>query len=446
MADFYTGNTVRWMDSLGYYQGLLNYKDANGKWKQKTKKLTKKKRESIDLFNEWKAEMNRKAIASGHVENTRVSKGKTVSKRLEEYLAYRKSEVSLGHIEQSTLTKNEENARLYIFPEPIANMQYATVTKDDIVTWLTGLADKGLSQATIRNPYYVLKNMYDWDVAEGRLDISPFRFLQAPPKERKPVNYANRECCARLMSELDSAWNKRVGDGNLICFYMALYLGLRGEETCGLMWKDVHFSKPSDDGYIEITQSIARNNHKPYLKTTKTEKSYRKIYLYREIEQKLAQTREYQKSRYGVDEVNPRWFVSGNREEFRNPDNVSGAFYRFAKRRNLTGTEGKLITMHNLRDTFATTAVQYQTIDIKTLSGLLGHKDVSTTLNLYAGYGDDKQRKAGMNMMGSAMNDIRKNSDEYERPARAKMFVRRVNQLKAMREEEYKKAEEEMAQ
>ena len=32
-------------------------------------------------------------------------------------------------------------------------------------------------------------------------------------------------------------------------------------------------------------------------------------------------------------------------------------------------------------------------MDIKTLSGIMGHKDVATTLRMYTGYGDEKVKR-----------------------------------------------------
>lgn len=421
MADYYTGSTIRWVERLGKYQGLLNYKDANGKWKQKTFVLTPKKRESQALFEEKKAELNRRAIAAGQIEQTDVPRGKTVKDRVKDYLAVREKDLTLGKLEQSYYGRLVECAERYVYPEPIADVQYKSVTKSDIEDWCIGLQNKGLSNGTIRNPYSLLKLTYEWDMMTGTIGSTPFQFLKAPAKNSKPVNYADRECCARLFEELDKSWEKRRGDGNLLCFYLALYLGLRGEEACGLAWKDVHFRSRGKDGYIEITQAIARNRRKPYLKSTKTLSSYRKVFLHDDIERLLKEEREHQLDRYGEKSLNPNWFVTGDRDKFKNPDNVSSAFHMFAKRRNLIGTEGRLLTMHNLRDTFATIAVQEQMIDIKTLSVLLGHKDVAITLRLYSGYGDDKQRASGMAAMGMAMRGIRNHPKDYSRSARMRL-------------------------
>ena len=58
---------------------------------------------------------------------------------------------------------------------------------------------------------------------------------------------------------------------------------------------------------------------------------------------------------------------------------------------------GKPITLHGLRHTFATIAVQ-SNADIKSLSSMLGHARADITLNVYAS--DDEDAKT------QAMNNI----------------------------------------
>lgn len=61
------------------------------------------------------------------------------------------------------------------------------------------------------------------------------------------------------------------------------------------------------------------------------------------------------------------------------------------------------INFHALRHTFATRAIEDH-MDPKTLSVLLGHADVSTTLNRYAHVLEQQKRKA-MEMYLASFND-----------------------------------------
>ena len=53
----------------------------------------------------------------------------------------------------------------------------------------------------------------------------------------------------------------------------------------------------------------------------------------------------------------------------------------------------KHVRFHDLRHTFATTSLEYG-MDVKTLSTIIGHNSVATTLNIYAHITDDMRAKA----------------------------------------------------
>ena len=70
------------------------------------------------------------------------------------------------------------------------------------------------------------------------------------------------------------------------------------------------------------------------------------------------------------------------------------AFKRIIDRYN-AGNENKLpnITLHGLRHSFATFQIAGG-IDIRTVSGRLGHSNASTTLNIYTHFLEENERKA----------------------------------------------------
>ena len=59
-----------------------------------------------------------------------------------------------------------------------------------------------------------------------------------------------------------------------------------------------------------------------------------------------------------------------------------------------------LMSSHGLRHTFATRCVESK-CDYKTLSSILGHSNVSTTLNLYVHPGIEQKRKCVEDMIRS---------------------------------------------
>ena len=59
----------------------------------------------------------------------------------------------------------------------------------------------------------------------------------------------------------------------------------------------------------------------------------------------------------------------------------------------LVGTQGRKITFHDLRHSFATRAVAAGA-DVKAVSSVLGHANAAMTLNVYADADPDSKRRA----------------------------------------------------
>lgn len=72
-------------------------------------------------------------------------------------------------------------------------------------------------------------------------------------------------------------------------------------------------------------------------------------------------------------------------------------FARFIKRNNLPK-----IKFHEIRHTFAVRAIEIPEFDIKSLSEILGHKNVSFTLNVY-GSANLKQKAICMNLLNDLL-------------------------------------------
>lgn len=76
------------------------------------------------------------------------------------------------------------------------------------------------------------------------------------------------------------------------------------------------------------------------------------------------------------------------------PDSVLHMLYRVLKRAELPQ-----VRFHDSRHTFATLALQ-NSVDVKTVSGMLGHFSVGFTLDTYAHVTTAAQREAARTMSG----------------------------------------------
>lgn len=174
-----------------------------------------------------------------------------------------------------------------------------------------------------------------------------------------------------------------------------LATGLRQSELLGLRWEDVNFTK----GCIYIRQTIMRKKNfdsndpaktKIIIGTPKTLKGERTIYLPPIIVKKLNEHRKSQleeKLQLGdMWQENNLVFAS----ELGTPvesSRLTKTLYSLLKTAGL-----KKRGVHSLRHTFSTRAIE-NGMDVKTLSELLGHEDITTTLNLYVHSSDDTKRE-----------------------------------------------------
>lgn len=178
-----------------------------------------------------------------------------------------------------------------------------------------------------------------------------------------------------------------------VFFYMALFGGFRRSEILALTWKDVDFQKNT----VDIFKALTLKNHEMIVKTTKTKTSARTVSLPAPVmhllHQLLIEQKQYALS-LGSQWVGHRGssykdnyiFIQWNGQVMY----LDTPYQWFRKildnyNRQQTDDNAKLpqITMHGLRHTSATLLIS-QNVDIRTVSGRLGHAQTSTTMNIYA--------------------------------------------------------------
>ena len=161
---------------------------------------------------------------------------------------------------------------------------------------------------------------------------------------------------------------------------MEVATGLRRGELLGLKWEDINF----EHGNLRGKRQIARINGEVMEAPLKTKNAYRTLPLADDTIQVLNQQRKKTGS-------SPWVFPSPTGGPI-SPDSVLHMLHRVLKRAGLPK-----VRFHDLRHTFATLALQ-NGVDIKTVSGMLGHFSAGFTLDTYAHVTTAVQKEAAKAM------------------------------------------------
>ena len=249
----------------------------------------------------------------------------------------------------------------------------------------------------VRACHTLCRKSLEKTVEENLIRTNPAIDCKLPPKKSKEMKVLTREEMQRFTMQAKY-------DGFLELFILELSTGMRRGEILGLQWDDLNI----ETGELKISRQVAMLNGKIHITEPKTKTSVRTIILPTDIVDLLA---EYKKT------VNSKWlFPSPVKEDMpRNPSVV-----RKILDRTLEKAGCKHIRFHDLRHTFATTALA-NGMDIKTLSAIIGHNSAETTLNIYTHITDEMQRTAadrieqGIMQNASVSNKTEKVSDKTEK-------------------------------
>ena len=238
---------------------------------------------------------------------------------------------------------------------------------------------KGLSAKTVRNINQVISSAMEFAKSQKLIAANPTDGCALPKLEHREMKTLPAEQLASFLREAKES-------GVFELYYIELATGLRRGELLGLKWEDIDL----EQGIIRIWRQVARINGEVVEAPLKTKNSYRgvsigadAVEILREQKRKINGTSEYA-------------FPSPNGGPI-SPDSVLHMLHRVLKRAGLPK-----VRFHDLRHTFATLALQ-NGVDIKTVSGMLGHYSAGFTLDTYAHVTTAAQKKAA-NTMDSVLS------------------------------------------
>lgn len=228
-----------------------------------------------------------------------------------------------------------------------------------------GKGQNGLSEKTVSDLLSVLRRVLHYARSNGiAVDTSIFSIeTKRTPKPLRILSLAEQHCLQHyIYHHIDS-----INLGILIC----IHTGIRIGELCALKWDDISLTEKTL--YIHKTmqrlqkQIPDRNKTHVIITAPKSPCSNRLIPISRSL---LCELKKYPLEQNG-------YFLTGSSEKTIEPRTVQRRFKKILKACQIED-----VNFHILRHTFATRCVEAN-VDIKTLSEILGHSNVTITMNRY---------------------------------------------------------------
>ncbi|WP_373263214.1 tyrosine-type recombinase/integrase [Hungatella hathewayi] len=291
----------------------------------------------------------------------------------------------------------------------------------------------GMSESTITRDCKIVSSLLSYAVGEGLLTINPIIYAGRQSKGHKAkqeykVDYLTIEQVKYLLWALDNPIPiKHKAHGQIddtgkpynvpeytqiwrlplkwrAYFYLALFVGNRRGENISLTWEDVDMK----NGEVNIDESTAYVERKIIHKKTKTSKSRCPVIPPVVIEiLKQWKVEQQQQSLelgtawigyHGKDFDKNYIFTQENGKQM-HPSSPYHQYKRIIRiyNENIAEDEEHMIppdsTQHDLRHTAASILIA-NNMDPRSVAGVLGHSDASTTLNIYAYFFRTKNREA----------------------------------------------------
>ena len=170
-----------------------------------------------------------------------------------------------------------------------------------------------------------------------------------------------------------------------VLFTLAIYSGLRKGEILALKWEDVDF----ENNTVAVTKAAAMVKGEQIVKVPKTRNSYRVVSIPHSVTEKLRKLQlEQTRYRLSVGDYwqGEGWVFTQDDGRMMNYSTPYKSLQDILTHYNADKAEADklpMIPFHGLRHTTATLQIAAGT-DVRTVSSIMGHRETSTTMNIYA--------------------------------------------------------------
>lgn len=256
------------------------------------------------------------------------------------------------------------------------------IREEDVQQFVFDKLNSGRSHKTVKDMLIVLKMVLKY---AAKHEYMPYRQIEVrfpTERERSELPVLCRTDQKRMMKYMTDNFSFRN-----LGVYICLSAGLRIGELCALKWENLDVSR----GVIVVDKTIQRiyfieggeRHTELMIDTPKSSNSIREIPMTKELLRMVKPMRKV---------VNPSYYVLTNCSRPTEPRTYRNYYNKLMAEIGLPP-----LKFHGLRHSFATRCIEGR-CDYKTVSVLLGHSNISTTLNLYV-HPDIDQKKRCVEQM-----------------------------------------------
>lgn len=300
--------------------------------------------------------------------------------------------VKSNELKPKSFDRLEQTLKYQVIPN-IGHLQVAAIQPDDIQKMVNTLRDSGLSYSTVKKSYDAVNDCFRRGVIKRTIMYNPALGVSVPAKKtfgKSKIKYYTKmeaESLCEAATKLYKNGKPVYRLGNIVKF--TLNSGLRLAELVGLRWQDISF----EDRTITIAQTVVlvkdrkKETGNKYIALTqdsaKTATSERTIYMNDEALEALKQLHEVT--------GDFKYVFATEDGNMLNPRYLDRLFRKISVAAGLP--EDKIYGIHSLRHTFASFLFA-DGVDVKTVSRILGHSDITITYNTYIHLIAEQEKKA----------------------------------------------------
>ena len=283
-------------------------------------------------------------------------------------------------VKESTYSNYGEILNNHILPV-LGDMQIRKFTNRTLLNFVQQELERGMSYGSIHVIMGVLKNILRYGQEQGCLPAELLKFPRIPAGG-KEIRIMSKEDFRKLDACLSEGT-----DPFTFGIFLCMYTGIRVGELCGLKWEDIDF----EDCKIYIRRTVTRVKNldmtieegkrecprtRLNIGTPKTSTSIREIPLPDRLQSMGKALKK-----------NGSFFLLTGTENCAEPRTVQRRYAALLKKCQIPH-----IKIHSLRHQFSCRWIE-QGFDTKSLSEILGHTSVKTTLDLYVHIQADIKRE-----------------------------------------------------